>query len=71
MATLFLTLERQPQNQLQLNGVVRYRLTSRWSKVTHGAEKLPYYTADFHMEYAMACRQRVHAHKKEEAHALW
>ncbi|CAN0094235.1 unnamed protein product, partial [Sphacelaria rigidula] len=39
------------------------------SRMMHGAEKLPYYTPEFHMDYAMACRQRDRAHRHEEAHA--
>lgn len=42
-----------------------------FSKVNHGAEKLPYYPVDFHMEYAMACRKRSRTQRDEEAHANW
>ncbi|CAM9227337.1 unnamed protein product, partial [Laminaria digitata] len=41
------------------------------TRVYHGAEKLPYYTVDFHMEYAMACRKRSRAQREEDAHILW
>ncbi|CAN0081825.1 unnamed protein product [Scytosiphon promiscuus] len=41
------------------------------TKVKHGAEKLPYYTADLHMEYAMACRQRSRKERDKEAQLLW
>ena len=44
---------------------------ARPQKVYHGAEKLPYYTVDFHMEYAMACRKRSRAQREEDAHILW
>lgn len=40
-------------------------------QVNHGAEKLPYYPIDFHMEYAMACRRRSRKQRDEEAHAVW
>jgi len=39
--------------------------------VGHGAEKLPYYTADLHMEYAMACRKRSRKERDIEAQARW
>eukprot|EP00752_Nemacystus_decipiens_P002143 g2042.t1 len=41
------------------------------TKVKHGAEKLPYYTVDLHMEYAMACRKRSRKERDEEARLLW
>ncbi|CAM9276018.1 unnamed protein product [Ectocarpus sp. 12 AP-2014] len=41
------------------------------AKVNHGAEKLPYYPAGLHMEYAMACRKRSRKERDEEARTLW
>ncbi|CAM9991018.1 unnamed protein product, partial [Ectocarpus sp. 12 AP-2014] len=41
------------------------------TKVNHGAEKLPYYPASLHMEYAMACRKRSRKERDEEARTLW
>lgn len=40
-------------------------------QVKHGAEKLPYYTVDLHMEYAMACRKRSRKERDEEARIVW
>lgn len=39
-------------------------------QANHGAEKLPYYTANFHMEYGMACKLRGGNLRDEEARAL-
>ncbi|CAM9563321.1 unnamed protein product, partial [Choristocarpus tenellus] len=39
---------------------------SHGTKIRHGAERLPYYTADMHMNYGLFCQKRQKKRKAEE-----
>lgn len=61
------TDNKKQHKQSTLHGIISLLLSLQ---INHGADKLPYYTANFHMEYAMACKLRRGNLRDEETRAL-